>query len=124
MIFEFDPVIYPRKLWITCDATPEELNEKFPSGNINGDKFKQEEGYYGITDRVLQEIPKTKGGVLIRFADKNEAMSSWNIAHEAIHAAGFMCQYVGIEADWSNDEAFAYLVTWIVKCCEEVKINK
>ena len=27
MIHEFDPIIYPRKLWITYDATPDELKE-------------------------------------------------------------------------------------------------
>ena len=115
MIHTFDPVIYPRKLWVTYDATPEELNEMFPTGDINGEPFKKEEGYYGITYRTMDK--NDKGGVLIRFADNKEAMSSWNITHEAIHAAGYICDYVGIGADWDNDEAFAYLTTWIVKCC-------
>lgn len=120
MIHEFDPVIYPRKVWITYDATPEELNEIFPSGDTNGNKFKDEVGYYGITDRVCRGADN-KGGVLIRFANKKEAMTSWNIAHEAIHAAGFICHYVGIVADFANDEAFTYLASWIVKCCEKAK---
>lgn len=119
MIHEFDPVIYPRKVWITYDATPDELNVVFPTGDTNGNKFKQEEGYYGITDRVCRGTDN-KGGVLIRFENK-EAMTAWTIAHEAIHAAGFICHYVGIAADFANDEAFTYLASWIVKCCEEVK---
>ena len=124
MIYEFDPVIYPRKLWITYDATPEELNEKFPSGDINGNKFKQEEGYYGMTEQVCLQEPdgsNGSGGILIRFDGNTKAMTPWNIAHEAIHAAGYICNYVGIAADWENDEAFTYLATWIIKCCEEVK---
>lgn len=118
MIHEFDPVIYPRKVWITYDATPDELNEMFPTGDTNGNKFKKEDGYYGITDRVCRGSDN-KGGVLIRFDKKS--MNSWNIAHEAIHAAGFICHYIGIQADFANDEAFTYLATWIVKCCETVK---
>lgn len=120
MIHEFDPVIYPRKLWITYDATADELNEAFPSGDINGKRFEDEEGYFGITYRTKKGDTQ-KGGVLIRFADNNEAMTSYNMVHEAIHAAGYICRYVGIEADWDNDEAFTYLATWIVKCCESIK---
>ena len=118
MIYEFDPVIYPRKLWITYDATPDELNEYFPTGDINGNKFTDEEGYEGITYRTADK--NNKGGVLIKFAGK-EYMQSWNMLHEAIHAAGHICQYVGIQADFENDEAFTYLATWIMKCCEQVK---
>lgn len=120
MIHEFDPVIYPRKLWITYNATVDELNEYFPTGDYLGNKFKDENGYYGITYRTERGSTK-KGGVLIRFADNNEAMESWNMLHEAIHAAGIICQYVGIQADFENDEAFTYLATWTMKCCEQVK---
>lgn len=119
MIHEFDPIIYPRKLWVTYDATPEELNEKFPSGDYHGNKFIKEDGYYGITYRTADK--DNKGGVLIRFFDNKEAMEPWNIVHEAIHAAGRIFQYIGMEADYNNDEAFAYLVAWIVKCCYKVK---
>ena len=122
MIHEFDPVIYPRKLWITYDATSDELNKKFPTGDINGNKFKEQDGYYGITYSTADE--NNKGGVLIRFADNNESMQSWNLIHEAIHAAGLICQYIGIQADWDNDEAFTYLATWIVKCCESIRYKK
>ena len=115
MIHTFDPVIYPRKLWVTYDVTPEELNEMFPTGDIYGNHFKNENGYFGITCRTMDK--NDKGGVLIRFADNKESMSPWNIAHEAVHAAGYICDYIDIKADWSNDEAFAYLTTWIVKCC-------
>ena len=120
MIHEFDPVIYPRKVWITHNATVKELNEMFPSGDLYGNKFKEEEGYFGITYRTQRGDTK-KGGVLIRFADNKEAMASWNMVHEANHAAAHICDYVGIKADWDNDEAFVYLATWIMKCCEKVK---
>ena len=115
MIHTFDPVIYPRKLWITYDATPEESNEMFPTGDIYGNHFKNENGYFGITCRTMNK--NDKGGALIRFVDNKESMSPWNIAHEAVHAAGYICDYIDIKADWGNDEAFAYLTTWIVKCC-------
>lgn len=120
MIHEFDPVIYPRKVWITYDATSDDLNNMFPTGDLYGNKFKDEEGYYGIAYRTKRG-DNDKGGVLIRFADNKDSMSSWNMLHEVMHAAAMICDYVGIKADWDNDEAFVYLATWIMKCCEQVK---
>lgn len=117
-IYEFDPVIYPRKLWITYEATSEELNKMFPYGDSDGRRFEDEKQYYGITYKTADK--DNKGGVLIRFESK-DAMTPWNITHEVIHATGFICKYVGIEPDFENDEAFTYLATWIAKCCYKVK---
>lgn len=122
MIHEFDPLIYPRKLWVTYDATTEELNKKFPSGDYYGNKFVDENSYYGVTYRTSDR--NNKGGVLIRFCDKEKAMEPWNMVHEAIHAAGHIFSYIGVNADYDNDEPFAYLVAWIVKCCCKVKEGK
>lgn len=63
------------------------------------------------------------------------------IAHDALHPAiksygditavdwstvpDFdILRYCGLDADTRNDEAHAYLVGWIAKCCEEVKNKK
>lgn len=119
MIHTFDPIIYPRKVWITYDATVDELNTMFPTGDIDGNPFKEEDGYYGITYRTADK--DNKGGVLIRFPDNKDTVESWHITHEAIHAAGHICDYVGIKADFENDEAFTYLAAWIAECCEKVK---
>lgn len=115
MIHEFDPIIYPRKIWITYDASIEELKEQFGSKF----DFDEDDSYNALTYRV-NNIQTDKGGVLIRFMSKDK-MTSPNMAHEAVHAANRICDYVGINADWENDEAVAYLVSFIVKCCEEVK---
>lgn len=119
MIYEFDPIIYPRKIWITYDATSDELNKKFPSGDYNGNRFVDENSCYGVTYRTSDR--NNRGGILIRFCDKEEAMEPWNMVHEAIHAAGHIFSYIGVNADFDNDEPFAYLVSWIVKCCYKVK---
>lgn len=36
------------------------------------------------------------------------------IAHEAVHAANMVFEYVGIEPSLDNDEPLAYLVGWFV----------
>lgn len=99
----------------TFGATTDELNEMFPTGDYYGNKFKDEQDSYGITYMTADK--DNNGGVLIRFADMEESLKPHHIIHEAIHAAGRICEYVGIDADWNNDEAFCYLATWVVKCC-------
>ena len=115
MIHEFNFIIYPRKLWITYDASIEELKNHF------GSKFDfDEDDSYNALTYCVNNKQTEEGGILIRFMSK-EQMTSSIMAHEAVHAAGRVCKYVGINPDWENDEAFAYLVAFIVKCCEEVK---
>ena len=122
MIHKFDPLIYPRKIWITYDATAKELNEMFPDGDGEGKRFTDNdlESSYAITYSVGVKEPECQGGYLLRFESKG-VMTSWNLAHESIHAATGIFRDIGASADVDNDEPFTYLVSWIVKCCEQVK---
>ena len=120
MIHEFDPLIYPRKVWVTYDATAKELNEMFPDGDGSGSMFTDDMSIcYGMTCKVY-DTTNDKGGVLIRFSNK-DSMTSWNMAHECVHAATGIFSYISAEISTSNDEPFAYLVTWLMRCCEATK---
>lgn len=122
MIHEFNSVIYPRKIWITYDATAKELNEMFPEGDGSGKVFTDDDlkDSYGAEYSVGVVKPERQGGYLLRFPNK-ETMTPWNIVHESIHAANGIFSYIGAEVDVNNDEPFVYLVSWIVKCCERTK---
>ena len=61
--------------------------------------------------------------VLIRFASKKE-MNMEVIAHEALHATLFILDYIGSEITVDNSEHSCYLLQWVVRCCEEVKLGK
>lgn len=121
-IHQFDPLIYPRKIWITYDATAKELNEMFPDGDGEGKRFTDNdfESSYAITYSVGVKEPESQGGFLLRFQDK-ESMTPWNIAHECIHAAAGIFRYIGASVNVDDDETFAYLVSWMCKCCEKTK---
>lgn len=67
--------------------------------------------------------PDVRGGVLIRFENK-AAMTTKNIAHEAVHAALDIFDYVEARISSDNQEPFAYLVGWIADCCQQVKTGK
>lgn len=117
-IFEFNPQIYPRRLWMSVGASTEELQEKFGKEVIKEDL---DDSYYAETYPIQQKEPLL-GGVLIRFQDL-KAMTPENMAHEATHAAIEIFDYCDCRIDVENQEPFSYLMGWIVKCCDEVKSN-
>ena len=61
--------------------------------------------------------------VLIRFASKKE-MNMEVIAHEALHATLFILDYIGSVITVDNSEPACYLLQWVIRCCEEVKLGK
>lgn len=108
-IYTFDPVIYPRMVWIAITTD-----------NVEGfsNVSKMDDSMKAVIDEVHDN--NNFGGVLIRFASL-EDMSTDTIAHEACHAAFSILNYVGVINDYDNQEAFCYVVEWVTKCCEEVK---
>ena len=113
-IFEFDPHIYPRKLWIAVDVTTEDLITMFDEDGIENT-----DDCYATTYIVQQKTPSFKG-ILVRF-ENLASMTTGNIAHESIHAAWDILHQIGSRADYINQEPFAYLAGWVARCCDEVK---
>ena len=66
---------------------------------------------------------KNRKCVLIRFASK-KSMTMEVVAHEALHTTLFILDYIGSEITVDNSEPAAYLLQWVVRCCEEVKLGK
>ena len=66
---------------------------------------------------------ENKKCVLIRFASK-KAMTMEVIAHEALHATLFILDYIGSVITVDNSEPSCYLLQWVVRCCEQVKLGK
>jgi hypothetical protein len=120
-VYKFDPVIYPYKLWIIIDKTPNDIANKF-------NEYDNTPMYYVDTDTkrheaftmpvVSKENPEY--GVVIFFRSKN--MSYELVSHEASHAAKYMFSHIG--ASVVDHEPFEYVVGWIAGCCEKVKSNK
>lgn len=111
-VHEFDPVIYPRKLWIAITTE-----------NI-ADRFKDLEN---LADDVNAHVSTTSDihrgyiGVIIRFRSI-EDIDFKTVSHESVHAADIIFAELGVKADTDNDEHLAYLVGWIADCCREVLV--
>ena len=113
--FEYNNGIYPCPLCIAVgkdwqnDDFDESCNCEFEKA-VNAYTF----------DTTSKKVGKC---VLIRFKSKKN-MSGETIAHEALHAALFILDYIGECVTVEHQEHAAYLLQWVVRCCEQVKLGK
>ena len=124
IVHEFDPVIYPYKIWIAVSNNLNTACEMFLDADTDKD-FIFSDGDNG-NKYAAMALPAIKKdgrycGTLIPFKSKKE-MSVRNIAHESSHAAKQLFEYIG--ADTRPHEPFEYIVGWIAECCEKVLKNK
>lgn len=108
-IHQFDPVIYPRKIWIAVGT------ESVPSLDVG--EF--DENANAMVDSAYDK-ENNLGGFLIRFKDLSQ-MNFKNITHESIHAAMNILDYCEITVNPIYQEPLCYLAGWIAQCCGEVK---
>lgn len=116
-IFEFNPLIYPRRIWIGYNVKGKTLKTYFGVDIDNMD------GFDASVYHDLRREANKKLGVFVRFESK-KAMTTSNIAHESVHAALDILDELGSFASNVNQEPFAYLVGYIAKCCDAVKRSK
>lgn len=110
-IAEFDPLIYPRRLWVVVGR--ERYESRFDGVTPWSDDA------YAITDRAYDR-ESGKGGIMVRFGSVGD-MTFSNMAHEAVHVAAEIYDYCGIKAEMNNSEHLAYLVGWAARCMGQVK---
>ena len=112
-IFEFDPQIYPRKLWVVVNPNYEDINKTFE------ESIDELEDHYEAIVHHVTHTSSGKGGLLVIFKDV-EFMTTSTISHESTHVAIDIFEYTGCRIDYLNQESFAYLVGWIAGCINTV----
>ena len=116
-VAEFDPLIYPRKIWVAINVPTEHLNKTLY------DIKDMDESINATAITTGRTIPDKKGGILIRF-NKMEDVTASNVTHESIHAALFVFEYIDAVVNPENQEPFAYRGGWIADCIWRVKTGK
>lgn len=92
---------------IICDDVEKEINEVNKKYYVNKDRF-DFSGYSEGTGKYNLILLNKKYLT-------DEAFAMGTIAHEAFHVSSFIMKRVGINPDVNNDEAQAYLLSWIVE---------
>ena len=113
--FEYNNGIYPCPLCIA-------VGRDWQNDDFDEICFQELEG--DVSARTYDtHFMEDKKCVLLRFASKKK-MTSEVIAHEALHATMFILDYIGECVTVEHQEHAAYLLQWVVRCCEEVKLGK
>jgi hypothetical protein len=116
-IHEFDPVLYPRKLWVCFKVTREVLEERFSFvGNIEDNWFNDN----GATTSMVNDKETNLGGLLVWTSSPKLSVN--HMAHEASHVANFIFDYIG--EDNNKGECYAYLVGWAAECIDKASKYK
>lgn len=112
-IHEFDPVIYPYKLWIVVDKVPNIIADKF--NDYKGDVIENIDPDTKNMDAFAMQVSKKEDktlGAVIFFRSK-KSMSYELVAHESSHAAKYLFEHIG--ADVKEHEPFEYVIGWIIQ---------
>lgn len=120
-LHEFDPVIYPRKVWVIVTGSETILRDNFKYDGELRRAFDSSDAFvFGC-----QNKESLMNGVCVCFLKKS-SMSVKNIAHESVHIASQIFSDCNMTMGFEDgkDEHYAYLVGWIAECCEKVKLNK
>ena len=123
ILHEFDPVIYPFKLWVVISSNLNEIAGNFIDGktseSIDLSDIEDHTDAFALNNYVKHK-ETNKNGFLVVFKNK-KACAVPIIAHEATHVARFIWEHLGEEV--TGVESDAYLVEWIVDCIYRVKTN-
>ena len=125
VIHQFDPTIYPRKLWVMKGGSVNDILDAFtePDGEeINLVIYTGKEPS-AMTIKVIHKESRYYG-VLVWLCDGKANIE--NVAHEAVHVASCIFDDLGMTMgfDGGKDEHFAYLVGFAADCINQVRTNK
>ena len=124
-IYEFDPVIYPFKLWVARKGTTiEQIDKVFEAlceDNI-GCSFKENHTLPTIGTAVRTYVVghKKQGvtGCLVVFGYNTKVK---HLSHEADHCADWLFTQIGeTERDYEHGECYAYYQSWVFDCLYNV----
>lgn len=122
MIHQFDPVIYPVKLWVVKTRSVEFIRDKFErTSDAAFPELSKNGGACSFNCLVVLKETKKYGFMIV--VTTEDEMSIGEIAHEATHMARFIWDHLGENS--TGVEADAYLVGWIAGCIgAALKANK
>lgn len=121
-LYQFDPMIYPRFLWVVTGGDYSDIKKWFLT--YEGEEIEESDvsNLGGLTISVTFQQTQSLG-ILIWFPDIRLAKANW-ITHESTHCTLELFEQLGLRVDYRNQEPVAYLAGWFAECVEFVKTGK
>ncbi len=116
--FEYNPVIYPRKLRVAIGMMPEDANKCF----MGADRGVLDYDFFIGDGLVFEEVVRRSDGKyceLVIFENKS-AMRIGTLGHETSHVCDGIEKAIGME---HGGEASAYLMGWIISCIDKARLG-
>ena len=129
-IREFNPEIYPTRLWVSVNPSFDDVNsifygltDKMERIDISQEQFSKD-SFTIATTIPVSSIESGWIGMLVSIW-KPKQLDIKTICHESSHCADFICENFGISnGSFEHGEARAYLQGWIADCIYKVKTGK
>jgi len=121
-VHQFNPVIYPYKLWVIISQGTTIIPDTFYDDH--GKEIVDFEPDTCKLEALAMPVKHKQSGhygVVVLFRNRRN-MDMGLVAHEASHAAKYLFDH--INANPCPHEPFEYVVGWIAGCIERVKLNK
>lgn len=122
VIYEFDPVIYPTRLWVCKKPCTEDISQLFYPFNNDGemvdsfgDVFDDVSGIYANALIVGNKKSRMRGCLvaILRPGGCGPGVCS----HEAAHFVAYCGDVFGIQlGDFNHSEPLVYLEQWATNC--------
>ena len=125
IIDKYDPIIYPRLLYVCKNYTLKDLRDRFTTRN--GTEISDEWDPSSKTFTLYAIDKKTKNWViLVCIGHKRNSIADYvsDICHEAEHVKQSIFEDIGLPTTVDSQEADAYLVGWAAKCIYKTVIEK
>lgn len=121
--YEYDPVIYPRKLWVMPQATEAEIRMCFTEHDGEEIEWDDKECFATTFPEVCAKADG-KYGVLVAFKGK-ASMTMGNICHEASHVLDDFIDVLPLAREpRGHNEHLSYLLQWIGDCMNRARLGK
>lgn len=125
-IYEFDPVIYPTRVWIavspefrTVDRTFQFLNEDDEVMDYQKEDFDGQRYAIATTYSVVHRKSRWMGCLVVIFKPKD--CNAGIMAHESGHCTDWMCDQFGVSGfSYKDGEARQYYAQWVANSIYKV----
>ena len=130
-VHEFNPVVYPFRLWVIKKPTNSDIKDNFYSIDNRYET-------YDIDDDLLDRQSEKANAWVLPVARKDDKrlgalicieeprqMTVGKIAHEATHVVDWVCEHIDLKGfSYAEGEARAYLTGWVADCIDNVLKGK
>lgn len=126
-IHEFDPLLYPTRIWVGVNIPSDAITEKFyqlmSDGSVADFEDTASSSSVATCYPVVDKTSGWKGIFCQIHRPKDTGVGV--MAHEAEHIVCWICEQFGIlSTTFDDSEPRAYLIQWVANCINEVKSKK